>query len=236
MFSDNTLPADTGTSTSEKSRPAAVPEMEISPAALPAIARTGQTGLQDLLHSEYQALRKLFSDNNIEDAGQLIAKRKIDIEVEDLTIVSISMRNLSIHDISALKDLASLTRADFYGNSISDIEPLRGATKLVHCDLTKNRLVSLEPLAGCTALQSLNIGMNPGLETASLGSLRGLQKLREINLVNNSAITSLEALNDLPGLSYVKACGTRVNMTDPLVQRFRAINASNPYIYAEIHI
>ena len=139
--------------------------------------------------------------------------------------------NTNLSDISALKDLTSLTDLDLGSNNISDISAVSGLTNLTDLKLGGNNISNISAVSGLTNLTNLNLGTNNISNISAVSNLTNLTHLdfSRNNISNISAVSGLTNLTSLNlsrnNISNISAVSGLTNLTQLYlsINRIRAI-------------
>jgi hypothetical protein len=124
------------------------------------------------------------------------AKKNIQSLVEIESLENLTLRGITVQDISFINEL-QLTSLAVHWGAISCFEQLAGNTTISSIDLWRiSKLQNLDFLGDMSGLESINLSQLKNV--TSLPDLSKLTKLREIE------IDELKNLDDISGLEYVK--------------------------------
>ena len=137
--------------------------------------------------SRCSQLKKLdLRDNNIQDISALT-------ELRDLEWLC--LWNNKVEDLMPLMSLTQLRYLDVDTNAVTDIAVLAYLPELEEVWLNNNTLNGFDSLSGLSKLTRLGL-KNTGITDGDLSLLYGLEKLRELGLEGNEALTA-EAVETL---------------------------------------
>jgi len=129
-------------------------------------------------------------------------------------ITSLNAANRGIVSLVGIENLTGLTTLQIRANQITDIGPLGGLTGLTFLNLAANRIHDVEPLRDLTQLTFLAINENGFIE--DIDALGGLTNLTGTLWMHSNAITSLEPLRGLTGISILRAYDNAISDLSPL--------------------
>ena len=131
---------------------------------------------------------------------------------EDGSVVSLTIWELTLKDISPISELKHLTSLDLAFNNISDLSPLKELQELTSLYIRGNRLSDLSPLKELPGLTSLNLSIN---QIFDLSPLKGLQRVTSLDLSTNQ-ISDLSPLKGLHNLNTLILNNNQISDISPL--------------------
>ena len=181
------------------------------------IAETDQNGQDTDIPAEFVTIAGEKYDINITE----LELSGLNLKNEDIAEVSkllkleiLDLSNNLISDISALSSLNNLKKLYLQNNQITDISVLANLTQLKELNLEVNNITDISPLAGLSQLEVLYIN-NGGINYRSyrrnkitdISPLANLTQLKKLNLgYNETNISPLANLTKLEELD-LRVCG-----------------------------
>jgi hypothetical protein len=129
-------------------------------------------------------------------------------ETFDVNVTVVELRDKSLVDISALKNLTKLKELNLTGNSVSDLSPLSGINSLEKLYLARNSISNISSLSGLTNLKNLVLSGNSQL--SNISALSGLTKLEQL-AINDTSISNISALSGLTNLNDLNLVGNKIS-------------------------
>lgn len=168
---------------------------------------------------------------------------------EAAAVESLDLSNRSdIISIEPVYEMTELKELNISNTSVSSLFPLRNLNSLESLNCSFTTIESLEPLIYCIRLQNLDISNTNIIDLAPIENLRQLETLKADNLVlgsldvignltalsslsfeNNTALRSLDIIENLGGLTFLNINGSEVSALDPLksLSQLRTLDISN---------
>lgn len=155
-----------------------------------------------------KSLKDLSQFENLEylDASNLSLK---DITpIKNLTSLrSLYLQRNEIADISPIKKLKDLEIVSLNGNLLETIDSLSGLTGLRELYLRENRIADITPLNKLTKLNVLEIGGNKIKKADAISNLKKLQKLS----MDNNEISNIKGLKGLTALRSLNLSNNKIS-------------------------
>ncbi|KAL0216849.1 hypothetical protein RCL1_007332 [Eukaryota sp. TZLM3-RCL] len=158
-------------------------------------------------------------DNDIDDMSLLVNFEKLTSlslegnQISDISSLSsltsltvLKFREIDVEDISALSYLQQLVHLSIRYCAVTDICPLSPLSRLSSLELSCEELRDISPLA--PLIQLVNLSLD-NCKVSDLTPLSGMKKLERLSL-QSSYIFDLSPLSDVPCLSFLDVCYTRL--------------------------
>ena len=143
--------------------------------------------------TDYLALCKLAADNDL-DRDKVLERITCDCISFEGRVLTTSLTNLGLSNISALKHLTALTKLWLDNNQIINISPLKNLTSLTNLWLENNQIINISPLKNLTGLTSLWLQNNQIIDISPIQKLNALTSL----LLSDNQIEDISPIKDLP--------------------------------------
>ncbi len=140
---------------------------------------------------------KLNSLSSIEISDHQITNVKPLASLTNLSVLTL-YRN-QIIDISPLKNLTKLTELYLSNNKIKDVKPIAELPNLIHLQLDANRIVDVKPLAKLCSLTSLSLSKNQIVDVNPIAELHNLTFLT----LSKNQIVDVNSIAELHNLTFL---------------------------------
>jgi hypothetical protein len=147
---------------------------------------------------------------------ELDASNKFIFSIEGLEyctdLVTLSLQENNILDLSPLAVLTGLETLDLEDNGFSNVAPLAGLVNLTYLNISSNNVSNIGPLALLTNLLELHAWEN---DIVSVSALAGMTDLTDVSLFENR-ITSITPLAGLTNLKVLALAENQIADISPL--------------------
>ena len=187
------------------------------------IIKNDETGIPD--QNLYKAALQQFDSNGDgiltkDEAATGKALSAVNCSIENLqgiqyfeNVLSLSLSENQISDISALSSLNNLAGLNLSYNNISDISALSNLTNLSSLDLSGNQISDISALSNLTNLTHLDLSVN---QISDISPLERHTQLGFLNLTVNQ-VSDISVLSNHTNLSMLFAAGNQISDISPLL-------------------